>query len=97
MQIDNRQKDNDRRQCRGNDRTGYFGSTRYGGFTDRHPFFLVTENTFDHYDRIIHQHTGSKSQSAKCHDIQRKMIEEHQVESGDNGNRDSQADNQRRP
>jgi len=97
MQIDNRQKDDDRRQRRGNDRTGHFGGSRYGSFTYRHPFLLITENTFDHYDRIIHQHTGSERQSTKRHDIEGKMIKEHQVESCDNGNRDSQADNQRCP
>ena len=97
MQVDNRQEDDNRRQRRGNDRTTHFGSSRYGGFTYRHSFLLITKNAFDHHDRIIHQHAGSKRQPAERHDIERKMIEVHQVESSDNGNRDGQADDQRRP
>ena len=40
---------------------------------------------------------GGSSSVRECGLIEGKMIKEHQVESCDNGNRDSQADNQRRP
>ena len=97
MQVDDRQEDDNRRQRRGYDRTGHFGSSRNGGLTYRQAFLLVTEDAFDHHNGIIHQHPGSEGQTAERHDIQRKMIEEHQIECGDNGNRDSQTDDQRRP
>ena len=97
MQVDDRQEYDNRRQRRGDNSPRHFGRSRNGSFAHRHPFLLVTEDTLDHYDCIIDQHTRPEGQTAECHNVQGKMIEEHQVECGNDRDRDRQTDNQRRP
>ena len=97
MQVDDRQEYDNRRQRRGDNSPCHFRRTCNGCLAYRHPFLLVTEDALDHYNRIVDQHTRSEGQTAECHDVQGKMIEEHQVERSNDRDRDRQTDNQRRP
>ena len=97
MQVNDRQENHNSRQRRGNNSPRHLRRSPDSRFTYGQPFLLVPKDTFDNDNGIIHQHTGSQSQTSERHNIQRKPVKEHQVESRHNRNRNRHTDNQRRP
>ena len=95
MKINNRKKYHNSRQSRSNNRICHLRSSGDHCLLNTHSFFLIPENTFYNYNGIIYQHTRSESQPSQSHNIQRKPIEKHQIESCYNRDWNRKTDNQR--
>ena len=88
VEIDDRQEYDDSGQGGGGDGAAHLRGPLDCRFPQRHSVFQMTEDVFHHHDGVVHQHARPQGQPSQGHDVEGQPVEIHQIESGDDRDRD---------
>ena len=92
VQVHDGQEDHDGGQGGAGDGPAHLAGPLHRGLGRGCARFEMAGDVLHHHDGIVHQHARAQGQPAQGHDVEREVVEVHQVEGGDDGDRDGQAD-----